>query len=87
MLTLYPNPAEQVLVVAIRDSLLEIAPADASFTASLYSITGQLIETKTLASEYDYMATRFEVGHLAPGTYIVRAQVGPIPYSGTFVKR
>ena len=87
LLTLYPNPAEQVVVVAIRDSLLEVVPADASFTASLYSITGQLIETKTLVSEYDYMATRFVVGHLAPGTYVVRAQVGPIPYSDTFIKR
>ncbi len=63
----FPNPAQEVLFVAVREPLSQQA------SVQLVSVTGQVLMAPTLISS---RTLRFQVEDLAPGIYFVRITDG-----------
>lgn len=79
--TLFPNPTHESLTVSVRKSGSGLTPY-----ATLLTMQGQAVVSQPLLTEGQYVKTKFEVKHLAAGTYLIRVRVGERSFTQHFVK-
>lgn len=80
-LVLYPSPAREVVTVAVRAQGFVMNPH-----ATLFTTTGRLVRSQTLAVEGDSLRTRFDVRHLPAGTYVIEMRLGTQRLAKKFLK-
>ncbi|NJM16423.1 MAG: DUF1501 domain-containing protein [Bacteroidales bacterium] len=81
-LNIYPNPAHNYFQFKINTTNLE------SLTVNIYSISGQLVQTKHFDTVYQQQAITVPVGNLPAGSYKVMCYKGAKPFANaTLVKR
>lgn len=76
-ISLYPNPAQDRITVNLQRMTSQ------NLTIRLFTLTGQ----EVLKSEITQNGQSIEIGHLAPGLYIVDATDGSQHYSTKLIKR
>lgn len=82
VVTLFPNPTHESLTVTIRSVGLGMNPS-----ATLLTMQGQHVVSQPLLTEGEYVKTKFEVKHLAAGTYLIWIKVGEGSFTQPFVKQ
>lgn len=76
LITLYPNPAQDRITIDLKHISHPVS-------IRLFNLTGQ----EVLKTEVVQNGQSIEIGHLAPGLYIVDAQDGTNHYSTKLIKR
>lgn len=81
VVALYPNPTHESLTVSVRKSGSGLNPSATVFTAQ-----GQAVVSQPLLLEGEYIKTKFEVKHLAAGSYLIQIRLGERVFTEHFIK-
>ncbi|MBU1820213.1 MAG: T9SS type A sorting domain-containing protein, partial [Bacteroidetes bacterium] len=82
-LVLYPNPAQETLILTMR--LFKGGTAD--LRADLLTVGGQTLASQPLLPERDYFRSQFDLKALPPGAYLIKVKAGVQSGTRHFIKR
>jgi hypothetical protein len=77
----YPNPAQEAIIVSISSS-----ESSAATHATLLTLSGQALLSQPLRMENELLKARFDITMLPRGTYLVRITAGNHSYTQHFLK-
>ena len=81
-LTLYPNPAQETLILTVRPST-----GGTDLRADLLNIRGQTLASQPLLPERGYLRSQFDLRTLPPGAYLIKIKAGGRSDTRHFLKR
>jgi hypothetical protein len=81
-LTLYPNPAQETLILTVRPST-----GGTDLRADLLNIRGQTLASQPLLPERGYLRSQFDLRTLPPGPYLIKIKAGGRSDTRHFIKR
>ncbi|MDW3646373.1 MAG: thrombospondin type 3 repeat-containing protein [Bacteroidia bacterium] len=80
-MNLYPNPAQNKLIVDFESSISEHT------TLSIYDLRGKLVKVQPVEVSLGKQILRLDISSLSEGAYYIKMQVGDINFTNKFIKQ